>query len=171
VFFHRWLVFVVGTQMGRGRTTTGMVIGCLLALRRARPTLGPPPPRPAAGAPDWFVAAPAAAADPRSPRGGAPAATAASVAASEEEEFRAGRFAAVRSLLRALRRGREAKAALDSVLDACSVMQNLREAIASYRGRLVHEANDMRRQALLQASRLAAQGAPCRRRRRRRRRC
>lgn len=33
---------------------------------------------------------------------------------------------------------------------ACSAMQNLREAIAGYRGRLMHEGNDVKRNALLQ---------------------
>lgn len=32
----------------------------------------------------------------------------------------------------------------------CSAMQNLREAIAGYRGRLMHEGNDVKRNALLQ---------------------
>lgn len=32
----------------------------------------------------------------------------------------------------------------------CSAMQNLREAIAGYRGRLMHEGNDIKRNALLQ---------------------
>ena len=32
----------------------------------------------------------------------------------------------------------------------CSAMQNLREAIVGYRGRLMHEGNDVKRNALLQ---------------------
>ena len=34
----------------------------------------------------------------------------------------------------------------------CSAMQNLREAIAGYRGRLMHEGNDVKRNALLQVT-------------------
>lgn len=34
----------------------------------------------------------------------------------------------------------------------CSAMQNLREAIAGYRGRLMHEGNDIKRNALLQVT-------------------
>ena len=34
----------------------------------------------------------------------------------------------------------------------CSAMQNLREAIAGYRGRLAQEGNDVKRNALLQVS-------------------
>jgi hypothetical protein len=39
--------------MGRGRTTTGMVIASLLHLRRALPAL---PLEPGEGLPPWFVA-------------------------------------------------------------------------------------------------------------------
>lgn len=38
---------------------------------------------------------------------------------------------------------------LDCVIDAASGMQNLREAIAGYRNRLMHESNDNKRNALL----------------------
>lgn len=36
----------------------------------------------------------------------------------------------------------------------CSAMQNLREAIAGYRARLLHEGNDVKRNALLQVTRI-----------------
>jgi hypothetical protein len=129
-----------------------MVIGCLLTLRRVLTPLAPPPTVPAAAdVPPWFVSPPGGGLDRASPRAAGPGAAAAlDPGAYEEVELKAGRFSAVRSLLRALRRGREAKSALDLVLDACAAMQNLREAIASYRTRLHFETNDMRRQALLQ---------------------
>ena len=38
------------------------------------------------------------------------------------------------------------------LLMVCSAMQNLREAIAGYRGRLMHEGNDIKRNALLQVT-------------------
>ena len=41
------------------------------------------------------------------------------------------------------------QAVLDCVIDAASGMQNLREAIAGYRARLMHESNDNKRNALL----------------------
>lgn len=41
------------------------------------------------------------------------------------------------------------QAVLDSVIDAASSMQNLREAIAGYRNRLIHESNEHKRNALL----------------------
>lgn len=46
---------VFSCQMGRGRTTTGMVIASLLALRRVQPSLVLPA-QPLPGLPDWFVA-------------------------------------------------------------------------------------------------------------------
>ena len=70
----------------------------------------------------------------------------------EETELKAGKFGVIRSLLRTLDQGAAAKAALDAAIDACAGMQNLREAIASYRGRLYYEANDARRQDLMHVS-------------------
>jgi hypothetical protein len=70
----------------------------------------------------------------------------------QDVELKAGKFGAVRSLLRALEGGLAAKASLDCVLDACAAMQNLREAIAGYRARIFFEPNDIRRHSLLQVS-------------------
>ena len=64
----------------------------------------------------------------------------------------AGRYAAVRSLLRALPGGSSAKAALDAVLDASGAMQNLREAVAGYRARLAAEPDDDKRSDLLRVA-------------------
>ena len=139
---------VFNCQMGRGRTTTGMALGCLLALRRARGALAPPPPAPLPGLPAWYALPPPVTAAAAAAGAAAPAA--ASPEAAEEAELRAGRFGAVRSLLRALPRGREAKAALDLALDACAAMQNLREAVAGYRARLAREPNDGRRAELVE---------------------
>ena len=52
---------------------------------------------------------------------------------------------------RTLEGGGAAKALLDAVLDAASAMQNLREAIAGYRSRLMQESVEEKRNALLQA--------------------
>ena len=156
---------VFNCQMGRGRTTTGMVIAALVTLRRAVAATaaaeGPPwrwalPPAPAPGLPAWFLqaapppaaaaaatAAPAASPPPHPPHG------AHGAAAAADGELRAGRYAVVRSLLRALARGRSAKAALDAVVDAAEAMQNLREAVAGYRARLAAEPDDDKRSALL----------------------
>lgn len=58
----------------------------------------------------------------------------------------------IRSLLRALEGGATSKELLDAVIDACAAMQNLREAIASYRNRIYYDTNDARRQSLLQVT-------------------
>ena len=50
-----------------------------------------------------------------------------------EIEMKGGLFAVVRSLLRVLESGHFSKSLLDLVIDKCSAMQNLREAIAGYR--------------------------------------
>ena len=126
---------VFNCQMGRGRTTTGLVIATLVALRRAQGQGGPTLPRsPAPELPPWFCAR---VSPPPSPR------------PASDADLRAGRFAAVRSLLRALDGGADAKAALDAVLDAAGGMQNLREAIAGYRARLAAEPDDDKRSSLL----------------------
>lgn len=135
---------VFNCQMGRGRTTTGMVIGCMLHLRRVQGSLAPPPTAQQDGLPAWWhLLLPETPISPGASRG-------AWAAVGEDSELKAGFFAAIRSLLRALERGKDAKVALDLILDACSAMQNLREAIVSYRARMFKETNDMQRQSLLQ---------------------
>jgi Inositol hexakisphosphate len=147
-------------QMGRGRTTTGMTIGCLLHLRKVQGVLAPPPTEARPDLPPWFVEAPEHQQMPMSPpparkkviNNNELAATENTNAAkqSEDDEFKHGGYIVIRSLLRALENGRAAKSSLDLVLDACAAMQNLREAIASYRTRLFYEANEIRKQSLLQ---------------------
>jgi len=69
--------------------------------------------------PDWATAQPAAppAVSPR---------LSATTAATADRELKAGKFGVVRSLLRALARGPEAKAILDTVVDACRHAPGLR---------------------------------------------
>ncbi|KAK9804170.1 hypothetical protein WJX73_008272 [Symbiochloris irregularis] len=127
---------VFNCQMGRGRTTTGMIIAALVCLKRASPSLTLPE-KPIEGMPAWWVEA----ADPLiSPR---------SDEHRLETEIKAGRFGVIRSLLRVLEQGAAAKAVLDAVIDANAAMQNLREAIAGYRSRMIHETNEDKRTALL----------------------
>ena len=99
-------------QMGRGRTTTAMVIASLLHLRRS-PPLEPLPP---------------------TARNAPAAADAADLALLR------GEYAVVRSLLRALDAGQQAKSQVDDIIDRCSHMQNLREAILTYRRAISKEA-------------------------------
>ncbi|KAL6757552.1 inositol hexakisphosphate-domain-containing protein [Haematococcus lacustris] len=134
---------IFNCQMGRGRTTTGMVIAALLWLRRMESfpvKKGKPETR--ASVPAWFRQA----AGPLAARGVSP------LAAKEgtlEGRLKAGNYGAVRSLLRALEKGNEAKVVLDAVIDACGAMQNLREGIASYRARFAKEAREKQRNLLL----------------------
>lgn len=48
-----------------------------------------------------------------------------------------------------LSRGKKGKQILDLVIDACSAMQNLREAILIYRDRMSMEGNERKRSDLL----------------------
>ena len=100
-------------QMGRGRTTTAMVVASLLQLR-----LSPPPaPLPPAARSAAALEAPAA-----------------------DQALLRGEYAVVRSLLRVLDAGMPAKARVDEVIDRCAHMQNLREAILTYRRAISKEA-------------------------------
>ena len=61
---------------------------------------------------------------------------------------------------RTLEGGGAAKSLLDAVLDAAAQMQNLREAIAGYRGRLMQESVEDKRNALLQVCSLGHINSP-----------
>ena len=147
-------------QMGRGRTTTGMAIAAMVCLRKVAGS-GPRLPRGGVGGggagggggappllPPWFASAPKAPAPP-------PSSSASEIGIPPpppDAHLLAGRYAAVRSLLRALPGGSSAKAALDAVLDASGAMQNLREAVAGYRARLAAEPDDDKRSDLLRVA-------------------
>ncbi|KAG2430310.1 hypothetical protein HYH02_013787 [Chlamydomonas schloesseri] len=144
--------FIFNCQMGRGRTTTGTIIGTLLYLRK----LGAFPP----GAKNMMP--------PQPGNGGGPGAAAAAAAAPEvpvwfplsmqatppvgeqtKDKLKWGMYDVVRSLLRVLENGVQGKAVLDAVIDHCSQMQNLREAIGSYRSRFLKEMRERQRASLL----------------------
>lgn len=67
----------------------------------------------------------------------------------KSEFLKLGMYNVVRSLLRILERGVEGKAILDNVIDACGAMQNLREAILTYRDRMFDESQERKRNDLL----------------------
>lgn len=127
---------IFNCQMGRGRTTTGMIIASLLYLRRMG---GYPTPQSnghdqAAGKlPAWFK-------PPNGSSGVAPP--------GDKDMLKAGYYGVIRSLLRVLDRGAESKAVLDLTIDAASAMQNLREAISVYRGRVLAENRENKRAAM-----------------------
>lgn len=97
------LSFVFNCQMGRGRTTTGMVVCCLLIglvipeyyeeLRSTYPNI---------------------------------------CGRNDESDLWNGDYSIITQLKRVLADGRAAKCRVDLVLEACSKMQNLRTAIESY---------------------------------------
>lgn len=136
---------IFNCQMGRGRTTTGTVIATLVRLRKI-PAFPPGAAKDAAAAaaqqgegpvaPKWFSSSRAAL------TGTAPAALV-------KDKLKDGMYGVVRSLLRVLERGIMGKAILDTTLDACSAMQNLREAIATYRQRLLNEQKEHKRATLM----------------------
>ncbi|CAN6317707.1 unnamed protein product [Urochloa humidicola] len=120
---------VFNCQMGRGRTTTGMVIATLVYLNR----IG------ASGIPRTgsigkvFYAGNDV--DDYMP--------------SSEEAMLRGEYAVIRSLVRVLEGGVEGKRQVDKVIDKCDSMQNLREAIATYRNSILRQSDEMKREASL----------------------
>jgi protein-tyrosine phosphatase len=120
---------IFNCQMGRGRTTTGMVIATLVYLNRI-----------------------GASGMPRSNSMGQVYAYGSNVTdnlASSEEALRRGEYAVIRSLIRVLEGGVEGKRQVDKVIDKCASMQNLREAIATYRNSILRQPDEMKREALL----------------------
>ncbi|PKI35599.1 hypothetical protein CRG98_044053 [Punica granatum] len=120
---------VFNCQMGRGRTTTGMVIATLIYLNRI-----------------------GASGIPRINSIGRISDSASSVPdnlPNSEEAIRRGEYAVIRSLIRVLEGGVEGKRQVDKVIDKCASMQNLREAIGNYRNSILRQADEMKREALL----------------------
>jgi hypothetical protein len=130
---------IFNCQMGRGRTTTGTIIATLLQLRKMQAF-----PVAANGScsnpqvPEWFVKSDAAL-----------AAAGAAQPVVPCDKLKGGMYGVVRSLLRVLERGLLGKAILDIAIDANQQMQNLREAIASYRSRLLNEEKERKRATLM----------------------
>ncbi|KAL6500192.1 hypothetical protein OROHE_025558 [Orobanche hederae] len=116
-------------QMGRGRTTTGMVIATLIYIHRI-----------------------GASGIPRTNSMGKVSGCSSSIASDlpdSEESIRKGEYAVIRSLIRVLEGGVEGKRQVDKVIDKCASMQNLREAIARYRSSILCPADEMEREASL----------------------
>ncbi|KAK4271119.1 hypothetical protein QN277_019857 [Acacia crassicarpa] len=137
---------IFNCQMGRGRTTTGMVIATLIYLNRIGDS--------------GF---------PRSSSIGRISSCTTDVADhlhNSEEAIRRGEYAVIRSLVRVLEGGVEGKRQVDKVIDKCASMQvsvpfesktvflrnifqNLREAIATYRNNILRQPDEMKREASL----------------------
>ena len=106
-------VVVINCQMGRGRTTTGLIIACLWCLHRGVVS------KQAWAAMQQQSAHPSYPPIPDTP-GLSPA-----LASS----LRAGWYRLISSLMRVLPHGQALKAQVDAVIDHCSAMQNLRSVI------------------------------------------
>ncbi|KAM3683231.1 hypothetical protein ACB098_12G130800 [Castanea mollissima] len=120
---------IFNCQMGRGRTTTGMVIATLIYLNRIGNS-----------------------GIPRINSIGRVSDSGANVAdrlPNSEEAIRRGEYAVIRSLIRVLEGGVEGKKQVDKVIDKCATMQNLREAIATYRSSILRQPDEMKREASL----------------------
>ncbi|XP_075094031.1 uncharacterized protein LOC107778927 [Nicotiana tabacum] len=120
---------IFNCQMGRGRTTTGMVISTLVYLNRI-----------------------GASGIPRSNSIGRVSDCVSNLndtLPNSEEAIRRGEYAVIRSLIRVLEGGVEGKRQVDKVIDKCSSMQNLREAIAIYRNSILRQPDEMKREAAL----------------------
>ncbi|KAL8544739.1 hypothetical protein ACS0TY_005100 [Phlomoides rotata] len=120
---------VFNCQMGRGRTTTGMVIATLIYINRI-----------------------GASGIPRTHSMGKISDFSSSIAPelpNSEESIRRGEYAVIRSLIRVLEGGVEGKRQVDKVIDKCASMQNLREAISSYRSSILCQADEMKKEASL----------------------
>ncbi|KAK0600073.1 hypothetical protein LWI29_011378 [Acer saccharum] len=120
---------IFNCQMGRGRTTTGMVIAMLIYLNRI-----------------------GASGIPKSNSIGRVFDSGSDVTdnlPNSEEAIRRGEYAVIRSLIRVLEGGVEGKKQVDKVIDKCSSMQNLREAIATYRSSILRQSDEMKREASL----------------------
>lgn len=118
---------VFNCQMGRGRTTTGMVIATLIHLRRV-----------------------GASGLPRSSSMGMIHEARDEMlyeVPDTEEALRRGEYTVIRSLIRVLEGGVEGKRQVDKVIDSCAAMQNLREAIAGYRNSIQRQADEKKREA------------------------
>ncbi|KAL5700463.1 hypothetical protein ACHQM5_025902 [Ranunculus cassubicifolius] len=116
-------------QMGRGRTTTGMVIATLVYLNRI-----------------------GSSGIPRTNSIGKVFGSGSDVTDSlpnSEDAIRRGEYAVIRSLIRVLEGGVEGKRQVDKVIDKCSSMQNLREAIAAYRKSILRQPDEMKKEASL----------------------
>eukprot|EP00892_Ulva_mutabilis_P004224 jgi/Ulvmu1/2173/UM013_0017.1 len=151
--------FVFNCQMGRGRTTTGMVIASMLLLQlhgfldraftstdtangaTATDTEPSPGTTDSTVEPPWFKV-------------GMERSLQSQVAALADKAdatamMKAGHLLVVRSLLRVLPHSTHAKAALDAVVDACAAMQNLRSIIVRYRANMLRESREDKRAKIL----------------------
>ena len=66
-----------------------------------------------------------------------------------EEALRRGEYTVIQSLIRVLEGGVEGKRQVDKVIDKCSAMQNLREAISAYRNSIQRQPDEKKKESAL----------------------
>ncbi|KAK8954830.1 hypothetical protein KSP39_PZI001610 [Platanthera zijinensis] len=121
--------YIFNCQMGRGRTTTGMVIATLVYLNRI-----------------------GASGIPRIHSIGKIYNTGVDVTdnmPNSEEAAQRGEYSVIRSLVRVLEGGVEGKRQVDKVIDKCDAMQNLREAISNFRNNILRQPDEKKKEASL----------------------
>ncbi|KAG0479712.1 hypothetical protein HPP92_010570 [Vanilla planifolia] len=120
--------YVFNCQMGRGRTTTGMVIATLVYLNRIGASG-------IQGRFNWKIFSTGVDITDNMP--------------NSEEAARRGDYAVIRSLIRVLEGGVEGKRQVDKVIDKCDAMQNLREAISNYGNNILRQPDEKEKEASL----------------------
>ncbi|KAI9351265.1 inositol hexakisphosphate-domain-containing protein [Obelidium mucronatum] len=116
---------IFNCQMGRGRTTTGIVIACLLEMIVGNKTLK-------SSIPNGLL-------DEETPISPMPFGSNGAIISENDksyERYNAGEFKIILQLLSALEYGRLAKKLTDRAIDKCEHLQNLRIAIYDYKLRL-----------------------------------
>jgi len=129
---------IFNCQMGRGRTTTAMIVATFLKVRSLL-HLGD-----LDLVPEWAAEAFTSQASPLQspPFTQSPA----KEDSANAERLKRGDFSLVRSLLRVLEKGPEGKLQMDAVIDACASFQNLRESIVTYRDRFLKAVTETQRE-------------------------
>lgn len=126
----------INCQMGRGRTTTGLILACLWCIQRGKvvdqarfpaldyhqATVHPSLSYETLPA-TWSASA---SAQPQAAPASAEPMDAPGITAALSKQLRAGWFKVIQSLVRVLPNGLAVKAEVDRVIDQCSAMQNLR---------------------------------------------
>eukprot|EP00899_Mesostigma_viride_P028287 jgi/Mesvir1/8643/Mv02588-RA.1 len=120
---HMPLVF--NCQMGRGRTTTAMIIACLILLKKNPDE-----------AKQWLLEA-------------GSETDAHNTVAGPDDALRRGEYTVIRSLLRVLEGAAESRRIVDITIDRCAAMQNIREAILQYRNGVQTQTEERKRESML----------------------
>ena len=156
---------VFNCQMGRGRTTTAMIVASLLQVRRrveaanqafisssfsspSSPSSLPEECASRCGVPEWAMETFVSSAATMSPSSLSPQLLQSPLEELLEDRLKTGDYLVIRSLTRVLEKGPKSKSQIDAVIDACSEFQSLREGIVTYRARFLNAASESQRNNL-----------------------